>query len=452
VDLTRGKLIFLILSAFAVVSCGRFWGSVSRFGGGSGGNSGDSGNICTSQEITGWIHVDRGAGGGINIVPASSAFTPFPIVFNSKLYALWIEAAPVRAALYNGNDLAPSWAAEDTGGLNHDNLKAVANPTAAVFNSQLFATWLEKDAVNVYQVRAGVYNGNDALPNWSRIDGDGAEGINAITANQATTTAYPILTSFNSKLYAAWTETDGTNQIRVAVWNGVSVFTSVTGSANGINVLPANQAHQPTLAVYNSKLYASWVEGGAGVFYVRVAVYNGNDGAPSWSFVDGGGPTGLNLSGAGVSAENPKFTVFNSKLYLGWDEAAAPFVIHFNVYNGQDGSPLWTQVDTIAAGSNFDISKNAQFVDLATFNCKLYGTWQESDGAGVKQIRIAVYNGNDASPNWSFVDGSGLEGINFDNTVNANIPFIRSYNSKLYDVWQEQDAGPTQSRASVGLQ
>ena len=191
------------------------------------------------------------------------------------------------------------------------------------YNSKLYSCWVEKNATGITQVRAVVYNGNDAAPGWQFVDGNGANGLNKdVTANAN----FCYLASANSKLYMTWTESNGViPQIRVAAYNGndaAPVWTFVDGNgANGINKNAAKNATSSRLAVLNSKLYAAWTENNTSN-QVRVAVYNGNDTAPGWTFVDGNGVNGLNKD-PDYNALNASAAVVNNKLYISWTESSA---------------------------------------------------------------------------------------------------------------------------------
>jgi hypothetical protein len=119
-------------------------------------------------------------------------------------------------------------------------------------------------------------------------------------------------------------------------------------------------------------------------------VYNGNDGAPSWAFVDGNGTNGINRDTT-KNAFVPQLTVFNAKLYAIWSESDGTFdQIRAAVYNGNDGAPSWAFVDGNGTnGINNDATKDAFAPQLIVFNAKLYATWYEFNGA-VNQIRVAV--------------------------------------------------------------
>jgi hypothetical protein len=74
---------------------------------------------------------------------------------------------------------------------------------------------------------------------------------------------------------------------------------------------------------YRSKLYATWDEGTSSptsyASQIRVALYNGNDSLPSWAFVDGNGPNGIN-NNTTQNAVAPQLTVSGNKLYATWQE------------------------------------------------------------------------------------------------------------------------------------
>jgi hypothetical protein len=275
-----------------------------------------------------WASVDGNGTNGINKYVALNAFAPQLTVLGSKLYATWGEytgagATQIRMAVYNGNDGAPAWTFVDGGGTNGINknvaLSAYA-PQLTVLGSKLYATWYEFN-VTASQIRMAVYNGNDAAPTWTAVDGNLTDGINKSGAQGATD---PQLTVLGSKLYATWNEYNGTDyQIRMAVYNGndaAPTWASVDGNGtNGINKNAAQTATAPQLTVLGSKLYATWYENNGTAYQIRMAVYNGNDAASAWAFVDGGGTNGINKNVAQY-ADVPQLTVLGSKLYSTWYE------------------------------------------------------------------------------------------------------------------------------------
>jgi mevalonate pyrophosphate decarboxylase len=181
-----------------------------------------------------------------------------------------------------------------------------------------------------------------------------------------------------------------------------------------------------------------------------MAVYNGNDGIPAWTPVDDNGTNGINKNVA-QSAVAPQLTVLGSKLYATWVESKGTAnQIRMAVYNGNDGVPAWTFVD---GGGTDGINKNvAQYADvpqLTVLGSKLYATWYESNGTAY-QIRTAVYNGNDAASAWAFVDGGGTNGINKNVARPAYAPQLTVLGSKLYSTWYEYNGTANQIRIAVG--
>ena len=272
---------------------------------------------------------------------------------------------------------------------------------------------------------------------WTAIDGGGAIGI-----NKANTATGPRIVSFNSKLYAAWDESGGVAQIRVAVYNGnpaAPVWSLVDGNGvNGLNKNPARDARAPKFATFNGKLYLTWYEDTATVSQIRIAVFNGNDFAPSWTFVDGGGVNGINRDPI-YNAQDPYLLTDGSRLYAAWDEdnIDSQEQIRVAAYNGNDSSPSWAFVDGGGvSGLNRDALRFASSAHLGRVGSHLYATWTESNGTSI-QIRAAAFNGNLSSPSWSFVDGGGTTGLNSAGGGNASNPQLAEFRSQLHATWTE---------------
>ena len=347
-----------------------------------------------------------------------------------------------------------SWAFVDgngTNGLNKDSTRLPFLPQLTVFNSKLYAMWYETNG-SKYQARVAVYSGSDTSPTWTFVDGGGANGINYNTAQSVSA---PQLTVLNSKLYATWTESNGTNyQIRMLVYNGNDsspIWTFIDGNgANGINKSSAQDGGSPQITVFNSKLYATWYESNGVANQIRVVVYNGNDSSPACAFVDGNGANGINKDATKLTAY-PQLTVFSSKLYITWYESnGTKTQTRVAVYNGNDTSPTWTFVDGNGTnGINKSTAQDAIYSQLTVLSNKLYATWVESNGTK-NQIRMAVYNGNDTSPTWTFVDGNGTNGINKSTAQDAFYPQLTVFNNKSYAIWEEHNGVTYQVRVAVG--
>jgi hypothetical protein len=337
-----------------------------------------------------------------------------------------------------------------TNGVNKDVTKAGYLPQLTVLGSKLYATWYEYNGT-VYQIRVAVYNGNNTTQAWTFIDGNGANGINKDTTKNADV---PQLTVFGNKLYATWKEINNTAyQIRVALYNGNDAspaWTFVDGNGiNGINKDTTKNASCPHLTAIVNTLYSTWEEDNGTVNQIRVAVYNGNDGSPAWTFVDGNGTNGINKDTT-KNANVPQLTVFSNELYSTWEEDNGTVnQIRVAVYNGNDASPAWTFVDGNGInGINKNTTKSANVPQLTVFGSALYATWYE-DNNTANQIRVAVYNGNDVSPVWTFIDGSGTNGINKDATKNAYASQLTAFGNALYAAWYEDNGTANQIRVAV---
>jgi hypothetical protein len=227
-----------------------------------------------------WAPLDGGGITGINKNTSYTAITPQMAVFENRLYVTWSESngstTQTRIAVYNGNDLQPGWLFVDGGGpngINQNPLNRAITPQMVVFANKLYATWAESNGTAT-EIRMAVYNGNDSGAIWTFVDGGGANGINQ---NPATGALSPQLMVFNTNLYVIWSEFNGTaNQIRVTAYNGNDSAPAWPmadgGGTNGINQNSSENAIHPQLAVFAGKLYASWTEFNGSANQIRVAV------------------------------------------------------------------------------------------------------------------------------------------------------------------------------------
>lgn len=400
------------------------------------------------------LFVDGNGPNGLNKDVSQNADAPKVVAFAGKLYVAWVEnggttsVPQIRVSAYNADDSPPVWSRVDGGGafgINKDRTKAATGPTLVVFQGQLYAAWVERSsATNASQIRVALYNGNDSAAVWRFVDLDGVNGINKNAANNAFS---PQLAVFNSKLYATWSEADNGSiqQIRAAVYNGLEsapawTFVDRNSPTAGLNKNPAKNAGEPFLIDFNSKLYCAWGEVGTSVYRIRFAAYNGDDGAPAWQFVDGNGADGLGKSPA-ADAIAPTLAIYNSKLYATWLEDQDFRTVQLRAVVN-DGTDSWSFVDGNGTnGINHDPTQFADPAALIVFGSSLYAAWDEGFGFPpfVNQIRLAAYNGNDSSPEWPFADGNSSIGVNRDASKNASGVQLAVLNSKLYLVWQEDN-------------
>ena len=411
-----------------------------------------------------WEYIDNVTIGGINDNISQNGSSPQLVEFDSTLYSAWVEPSSsdnktrIRVAKYNDN--SSSWSFVDSSGINFKSFNSSATsedasqPVLFVEDKttpSLLMAWIEELAGTSYVTIAryinsswnyvafinknnnalssphGVYHSFDSSPyvTWSELDnasvsqirvskatgafwdGNGITGINDNTSRHAT---QPRLASLSSNLYAIWTEIgdNATGQIRVKVssasstsWTAVDNSTVLDNSTtSGINRNSTYNAEAPELSVFNSKLYAAWQESNSNnVTQIRVAVFNGNITSPSWSFVDNGDSTkGMNKiidMDVNENASAPRMTVFDSSLYLTWlQEDGLSKQMRLAKYNGNDSSPEWTVVDRYDElgisrfGLNYNILKVAATPVMAASSSKLYAAWSETDSSGKTQIRV----------------------------------------------------------------
>ncbi len=388
--------------------------------------------------VSAWGFVDGGAG-GINY-QAGSADWPQLIVFNNKLYASWYEGgAVIRVAVYNGNDISPAWTFVDgdtSTGLTHGYA-----PAFAVFNGKLYLTYDDGSS----GPRVFVYNGNDTAPVWTNVDGGQAlaEGNS------------PQLAVFAGKLYMTFPNTAyaiyGPDGIRVAVYNGNDTspaWTFVDNSSStgtGIYYSVPTNVWTSHLAAFNGKLYLIWEENNSAeqTPMLRVMVYNGDDTSPAWTYADGGGPTGILALRTlpppySWDVEYSSLLPFNGKLYAVWTE---DYAVRIAVYSGNDSAPSWSMIDSGG------LTTEGYNPFLTTLGSRLYVIWYDATGNN-NEVRVYVYNGNDAAPSWAAVDGGS--GINFNLTKSSYDPRFIAFHGKLYAIWDEQSSSGYAVHVAVG--
>ncbi len=409
----------------------------------------------TPGPVDDFTFMDGTGAAGINYATLGLSYGQSFAVFNSKLYVSWTESdasaiKQIRAAVFNGNLASPGWSFVDGGGasgLNASASKDTYGPDLAVHNSKLYSTWCEVRGGGVNRiVRVAVYNGNDGAPSWSFVDG-GDNNSNLINQDTSNSVTECRIITFNGKLYVTWREKNGSPwQVHAAVFNGndgAPGWTKLT-AAGGMNLDMSKMATVPKSVVFDNKLYVFWVEeNGSGVGQVRGAVYNGDELSPSWAPVDGANASvGLNKNPA-YPAENVYPIVHNSKLYLGSFEENAGGVtqLRVRVYNGNDSSPSWTFVDGNGPdGINRDPTKDLSHAAAVVAGSTLYFTWTEENSSGILQTRLAAYNNDDGSPSWTLVDGGGESGLNKDSSKNSISVGAIEFSSRLFLMWSEDNS------------
>ncbi len=271
---------------------------------------------------------------------------------------------------------------------------------------------------------------------WSRIDGGAGLDYNPTIA----ATGNVSLALDGGTLYAAWTENSGGAagiSIRVKKYSGGTwSFIDPGGSTNPTGLRFSSSPLYPNLMVYDGTLYATWCESNGSYYQIRVAKYTGGT---SWVFIDGNSTNGLNVSPY-LNGSFPKLTVHDNTLYLCWEEGDGSkkitYLIHVKKYNSTDNT--WTLVDGISGYLNYDNTINAHMPSLISFNSVLYATWCEGGGTGEPKSQIRVKSFNGAS--WSLVDGGAVNGLNLNAAQSGWAPKFIVRNNQLYTTWFESNS------------
>jgi len=331
-----------------------------------------------------------------------------------------------------------------SGGINDNVSQNGSSPQLVEFDSTLYSAWVEPSSSdNKTRIRVAKYNDNSS--SWSFVD---SSGINYKSFNPSSTSqdaSQPVLfveDKTNPSLYMAWIEElAGTSNVTVAkyinnTWDYVTLF-----NKNNQALTSLYGAYHS----YDSSPYVTWSElDNVSVSQIRVSKATG-------ALWDGNGITGIN-GNTTRHATQPRLASLSSYLYAIWTEIGENAIGQIRVKVSSASSTNWTSVESsTASGINKSSSYNAEAPELTVFSSKLYAAWQESNSNNVKQIRVAVFNGNITSPSWSFVDnGDSTKGLNLivdsDGNENASVPRMTVFNSSLHLTWLQEHGLSKQMR------
>lgn len=271
---------------------------------------------------------------------------------------------------------------------------------------------------------------NTTAQSWTSVDGG---GLSTSTINSSFVSS----AVYNNELYAIWEEN---GKIHIKKYNGTTWASC--GNASGQSQLneSAFSASNPKLITYNGFLYAAWnecdISGDPNIPGIHVKRYNGT----SWSFVQDY-TTGENRKDINkeltCNATNVDLAVYNGELYAAWLEyanATSIYQLRVSKFNGS----LWTPVDGNGIyGLNYNTSNNLSAVppSLCVYNNQLYVVWNEIISTK-SQLRIRRY---DSGSVWTFIDGGGDNGLNYNSTISAYTPNLTSDNNNLYLFWRESN-------------
>lgn len=350
---------------------------------------------------------------------------------NGNIYEAWYESSSsvnqIRVKQFNG----ALWSFIDGGGstgINFNTAYSAIYPSVCTLNNNLYVTWTENCSTGFSQIRVKMYNTTTNV--WSCIDGGSATvGLNYVTTASASN---PQIAAYNGNIYVTWIDNGG--QVRVKVYNTTTnTWSFIDGMTSGINYNVTKMCLYPQLYVYNGTLCVTWEEPNAsGVYQIRVKQYNGT----SWSMIDGAGANGINFNTAD-SAFNPNMVSYNGNLYVTWVETnGSCYQTRVKQYNGT----TWSFIDGGATtGLNYNTGQYAESPSIAVYQGNIYTAWYERNATSmVWQLRVKTYNTSNST--WSWADGGGAYGLNYNTAYGATTPYGQCmivYNNSLFTTWYE---------------
>ena len=405
---------------------------------GSGTASADVDNVSVGC----WVLVDGGGSStGVNKNSTYSADNVSLHAFdnNSKLYVSWSEISQygsisqIRVKSYDNS----TWSTIDgdsNNGINLIKSRNATNPSISDNGTHLFGVWSEDNGAGKGLIRTAVFD-NTTL-SWD-FQNNSFQALNNSTSRSANN---PQLLDDNSSLYAIWSENNGTaNQIRVKLFDNTTSWNLVDkigDNTTGINKDTSKNAINPKLLNFNSGIYAAWSEDNGTASQIRVARYNNSS---SWAFVDGDGSTGINKA-TDKNATYPTMAVLSTKLYLAWSETNADNRTQIRVKSYDGSSWSFVDGDNATKGINKDYTQNASYPQLVkvtdnSSSSKLYAVWLEENGN--TQVRVAEFNGTSS---WIFKDGDSFDGLNLNTAKISGKPSATAYLNKLIVAWSETNS------------
>ncbi len=396
--------------------------------------------------INSWVPIE--ASGTEGAAQLNMATLPATASSTEKLYAAWVESGgPVGASQLRIGVYVPGspawWKPVDGGrGINFNASVSAFAPRLVVHQGNLFATWYEYASIG--QIRVARYNGADDQPGWTFIDGGMSGGLNFDSRQSATS---PRAVSFGGQVVVFWTETAPKSrvaqgaQLRARAYNGIQWTWLDGGTAAGLNVDPMLGVENGVPAVVNSRLYvvfrqsAKTVRGIAGPRQLRVKVHAGGS---TWSPADGNRSLNLDPNRDVVTHHSDGD---GSALYCAWTESNAAGVRQVRVarYDGSnDSSPSWVRLDGMnpAAGLNYDAGGNASNPGIQSYNGKIYVTWTGLQTSLNRNIRrMCVWDGYQ----WAWADGGGeLSNVHQFPNSHTNSAAFGVYNNHLL-LWHREE-------------
>jgi hypothetical protein len=344
-----------------------------------------------------------------------------------------------------------------TTGLNFDDFKLVRSPflhslpAGSFWDASLFATWTEKDAAGIHQVRLVRYNNDDINPEWTYLHTNAGDAANpSLNYDLAAEARNPSLCSTKGDLLAVvWEEksvANGKTQIMMASYQvtGNSAGSWATPSFSPLNLAVDENAQNPVcVAAYKAGgsaaettlVYLSWSESttvtGArtkivvlkewNVGMVVVALVGSSARPEAW----------MSTTESTIDADNlgnwdqmkPSLLVYRNLLYLGWHERPSSKSLTANpnthsevglsrirVFERTSGG-VWRSIDGSVTADTSTTKLKERDVALRVIDVEgsVYGdllcTWTAAADDGVDQVVVATFDSDSAVPAWTFVAG-----------------------------------------------
>eukprot|EP00742_Colponemidia_sp_Colp-10_P016319 GILJ01018686.1.p1 GENE.GILJ01018686.1~~GILJ01018686.1.p1 ORF type:complete len:401 (-),score=18.20 GILJ01018686.1:101-1225(-) len=196
----------------------------------------------------------------------------------------------------------------------------------------------------------------------------------------------------------------------------------------------------PSLAVANDQLHVTWCDSGA-TNSIHAAVFNENELSPSWTNIDdlsGNINTDAGYTVVQSSLSCASMIEYNGALHIAYlIKQSSPSVDYLVRVKRYDGANVWTSLDNDQLHPGAATVLRGAFIGVA--NNKIYVAWAQMVNQGSKAM-VYSYNGE----TWTSIDNGGLLAGASTNFVN----YITLYNFKgsLYLGWTESN-----NMATTGL-
>jgi len=246
-------------------------------------------------------------------------------------------------------------------------------------------------------------------------DQDGA----ALNFNQGKNAEFPSLAIYNSTPFVSWVEKDsntGKNAIFVKYYDADD---KIWGSYSGNECFGEDAANSDITMSSTGTPYVCWQKNMIASSEIYVRHYNGT----GWE------PNGLILNvDAAKNAGSPAIAISIGTPYVCWQEDNGSVNQIYVRYFISSAWQFPTRLNVLA-------SKSANSPAIAVYSGTPYVSWQESNGI-YPQIYVKHYNGV------SWVQDGGS--LNVNSSMNVNSPAIAVYNGTPYVSWQERDLAAEQ--------